>query len=156
VFTLVHSIIRQIRPDYQRQQILHPTRDAHRAVAEDPIFSRGRVRVSFQTSPARLRLSCFGNAQAGASRAVRSARIAAGIGWSAVMTVLTKSRLGRAICGRPSRSAPSRVATLAISVPVECGWPSPSWPAEQVPLGADDVDAVRLSMLKHSLGEFGK
>jgi hypothetical protein len=28
--------------------------------------------------------------------------------------------------------------------------------AEQVPLGAHDVDAVRLSMLKHSLGEFGK
>jgi putative transposase len=28
--------------------------------------------------------------------------------------------------------------------------------AEQVPLGADDVDAVRLSMLKDSLGELGK
>jgi hypothetical protein len=28
--------------------------------------------------------------------------------------------------------------------------------AEQVPLGAHDVDAVRLSMPKHSLGEFGK
>jgi hypothetical protein len=28
--------------------------------------------------------------------------------------------------------------------------------AEQVPLGAHDFDAVRLSMLKHSLGEFGK
>lgn len=28
--------------------------------------------------------------------------------------------------------------------------------AEQVPLGAHDVDAVRLSMLEHSLGEFGK
>jgi hypothetical protein len=55
---------------------------------------------------------------ASASRAVRSARIAAGIGWSAVITVLTDSRLGRAICGWPSRSAPSRVATLAISVPV--------------------------------------
>jgi hypothetical protein len=28
--------------------------------------------------------------------------------------------------------------------------------AEQVPLGADDVDAVRLSMLKDGLGELGK
>jgi len=28
--------------------------------------------------------------------------------------------------------------------------------AKQVPLGAHDVDAVRLSMLKHSLGGFGK
>jgi hypothetical protein len=28
--------------------------------------------------------------------------------------------------------------------------------AEQVPLGAHDVDAVRLSMLKHGLGEFRK
>ena len=28
--------------------------------------------------------------------------------------------------------------------------------AEQMPLGPHDIDAVRLGMLKHSLGEFGK
>jgi len=75
-----------------------------------------------------------------------------------VITVLTESRLGRAICGWPSRSAPSTVATLAIWTNQRAGGVrlAVTELAEQVPLGAHDFDAVRLSMLKHSLGEFGK
>jgi pimeloyl-ACP methyl ester carboxylesterase len=57
------------------------------------------------------------------SAAMRSARIAAVTGWSAVTTAFTESRLGRSICGCPSGPAPSRAATLAISVLQAHGWP---------------------------------
>jgi hypothetical protein len=69
---------------------------------------------------------------ANASRAVRSARIAAVTGWSAVTTALTESRLGRSTWRWPSGSVPSRTATLEISAPAlrhRAGRAGAAWPA---------------------------
>jgi hypothetical protein len=72
-----------------------------------------------------------------------------------VITVLTESRLGQCylrVVQSPGAqqggdAGDQRTGRVRLAVTEQ---------AEQVPLGALDIDAARLSMLKHSLGEFGK